>query len=105
VQAFGRPKLLPIKDWPADKVERRKVDELVPYANNARTHSDKQVEQLAGAAGGVRLCKQLRNHPDSSRSPQTILKIDQSKEWPQLIWLNAPHEPSWQELTRRTRPG
>jgi hypothetical protein len=38
-----------IKDWPADQVERRAVDSLIPYANNARTHSDKQIEQLAGA--------------------------------------------------------
>jgi hypothetical protein len=26
--------------WPADKVERRSVASLVPYARNARTHSD-----------------------------------------------------------------
>ena len=26
--------------WPADKVERRKVKDLVPYAKNARTHSE-----------------------------------------------------------------
>jgi DNA modification methylase len=30
-------------DWPADKVERRKVADLIPYARNSRTHSDKQV--------------------------------------------------------------
>jgi ParB-like chromosome segregation protein Spo0J len=33
--------------WPADKVERRRVSELVPYARNARRHSAKQVAQLA----------------------------------------------------------
>ncbi len=33
----------PKKDaWPADSVERRKVSDLVPYARNARTHSDEQ---------------------------------------------------------------
>jgi hypothetical protein len=35
--------------WPADQVERRPVAALVPYARNARTHSDAQVDQLAGA--------------------------------------------------------
>jgi ParB-like chromosome segregation protein Spo0J len=33
--------------WPADKVERRKVDDLVPYASNARTHSKEQIDQIA----------------------------------------------------------
>ena len=33
--------------WPADAVERRAVDSLVPYARNARTHSDAQVAQIA----------------------------------------------------------
>ena len=36
-------------DWPADKIERRKVDALIPYARNARTHSDEQVAQLAAS--------------------------------------------------------
>lgn len=35
--------------WPADKVERRKVSDLVPYARNARTHSPEQVDQIAGS--------------------------------------------------------
>lgn len=34
-------------DWPADKVERWAVDRLVPYARNARKHSEEQVEQIA----------------------------------------------------------
>lgn len=33
--------------WPADRVERRALDALVPYAKNARTHSAAQVAQLA----------------------------------------------------------
>ena len=33
-------------DWPADAVERRPIASLVPYARNARTHSDEQVAQL-----------------------------------------------------------
>lgn len=35
--------------WPADQVERRKVDTLIPYARNARTHSDAQVDQIAAS--------------------------------------------------------
>lgn len=36
-------------DWPADKVERRPVGQLIPYARNARTHSDEQVSQIAAS--------------------------------------------------------
>ena len=35
--------------WPADKVERRPVTELEPYARNARLHSEKQVGQIAAS--------------------------------------------------------
>src|SRR5271165_2549098 len=35
--------------WPADKIERRKVAELVPSAQNARTHSPEQVAQIAAS--------------------------------------------------------
>ena len=38
-----------INSWPADKVERRPIAELIPYARNARTHSDAQVAQLAAS--------------------------------------------------------
>lgn len=37
------------QQWPADKVERRPVEALVPYARNARTHSEAQVAQLAAS--------------------------------------------------------
>ena len=37
------------KPWPADRVERRAIDQLVPYARNARTHSDAQVAQIAAS--------------------------------------------------------
>lgn len=37
------------KEWPADKVERRHISTLIPYANNARTHSDEQVAQIAAS--------------------------------------------------------
>jgi ParB-like chromosome segregation protein Spo0J len=35
--------------WPADAVERRPVSSLIPYARNARTHSDEQVAQIAAS--------------------------------------------------------
>lgn len=38
-----------MKNWPADKIERRSVDALIPYARNARTHSDEQVAQIAAS--------------------------------------------------------
>ena len=38
-----------MKDWPADKVERRPLDKLIPYVNNARTHSEEQVAQIAAS--------------------------------------------------------
>ena len=34
---------------PADKVERWKIEKLVPYARNARTHSDEKISQLAAS--------------------------------------------------------
>ena len=37
------------KPWPADKVERRAVETLVPYARNARTQSPEQVDQIAAS--------------------------------------------------------
>lgn len=36
-------------DWPADKVERRNVSELIPYVRNSRTHSEAQVSQIAAS--------------------------------------------------------
>src|ERR1700712_434929 len=38
-----------MKQWPADRVERRPIASLVPYARNARTHSNAQVAQLAAS--------------------------------------------------------
>lgn len=35
--------------WPADRVERCAIDGLVPYANNARTHSESQIAQIAAS--------------------------------------------------------
>jgi len=35
--------------WPADKIERRAVASLIPYARNARQHSEDQVAQIAAS--------------------------------------------------------
>src|SRR3954466_5377560 len=35
--------------WPADKVQRWALNRLIPYARNARTHSDAQVAQIAAS--------------------------------------------------------
>jgi ParB-like chromosome segregation protein Spo0J len=37
----------PLRRWPADHVERRPLADLVPYAQNARTHSAEQIDALA----------------------------------------------------------
>jgi len=36
-------------EWPVATIERRTVADLIPYANNARTHSDEQVAQIAAS--------------------------------------------------------
>src|SRR6202171_5791318 len=35
--------------WPADRIERWPIGRLVPYARNARTHSETQVSQIASS--------------------------------------------------------
>ena len=37
------------RPWPADKVERWAIDRLIPYAKNARTHTDAQVAAIASS--------------------------------------------------------
>jgi ParB-like nuclease domain len=38
------------RPWPADKVERWAIDRLIPYAKNARTHTDAQVAAIAASS-------------------------------------------------------
>ena len=40
---------MPSIKWPADRVERRSIDDLIPYARNARTHSEAQIAQIAAS--------------------------------------------------------
>ena len=44
-----RSKVIAVKHWPADKVERWPIDKLILNARNARTHSDEQVDQIAAS--------------------------------------------------------
>jgi hypothetical protein len=37
-----------------DRIERRPIDSLVPYARNSRTHSDEQIQQLVESMRSVR---------------------------------------------------
>jgi len=38
-----------VHTWPADHVERWPIERLIPYARNARTHSDAQIAQIAAS--------------------------------------------------------
>ena len=35
------------------KIITKKVDDLIPYVNNARTHSEEQVSQIASSHQGI----------------------------------------------------
>lgn len=37
------------QNWPANNIERQPIERLVPYARNARTHTDQQVDQVAAS--------------------------------------------------------
>jgi ParB-like chromosome segregation protein Spo0J len=50
VRACARETAREIKDrGPADKVERWPIERLIPYAKNARTHSDAQIAAIAAS--------------------------------------------------------
>jgi hypothetical protein len=50
VRAPAREVTPEIKDRrPADKVERWRIDRLIPYAKNARTHTDAQIAAIAAS--------------------------------------------------------
>ena len=40
---------MPSIKWPADRVERRPISDLIPYVRNARTHSEEQIAQIAAS--------------------------------------------------------
>src|ERR1700731_1196025 len=37
------------RPWPADRVERWPIERLIPYANNARVHSEADLDKLAAS--------------------------------------------------------
>jgi ParB-like chromosome segregation protein Spo0J len=39
----------PTRPWPADQVERWPIERLIPYANNARVHSEADLDKLAAS--------------------------------------------------------
>ena len=45
----ANPKPFQLLNNPADKIERWATDKLVPYARNARTHTDEQIGQIAAS--------------------------------------------------------
>ena len=52
VKRRGQPKDKPSPDAPEPRpisISFRNVEELIPYINNSRTHSDEQVEQIAAS--------------------------------------------------------
>jgi hypothetical protein len=40
-----------MRPWPADQVERWPIERLTPYANNARLHSEADLDKIAAAIG------------------------------------------------------
>jgi hypothetical protein len=71
------------RPWPADKVERWSIDRLIPYAKNARTHSDAQIAAIA--AGRVR---------DSGRATARAVPWHAlfEAERPQLVQITGPFD-------------
>jgi hypothetical protein len=74
---------LPVNDWEcgmtiswlADKIEQWPTAKLVPYARNARTHSDAQVAQIAARS-------------PSSVSPIRSWPVAMASSWPGMVaWL------------------
>src|SRR5882762_994150 len=39
----------PMRPWPADRVERWPIERLLPYANNARLHSEADLDKIAAS--------------------------------------------------------
>src|SRR5258708_21588476 len=37
------------RPWPAERIERWAIERLIPYANNARLHSEADLDKIAAA--------------------------------------------------------
>jgi hypothetical protein len=57
------------RPWPADKVERWAIDRLIPYAKNARPHTDAQVAAIAAQPGVPRTSR--HSGPTTVTIPET----------------------------------
>ena len=71
-------------DWPADKVERRAVSALVPFARNSRIHSVEQIEQVA------RSIVSGAEHPISDELSQLLLGTFLNKSYPGFEPTHTP---------------
>ena len=47
----GLAEASPTRAWPADQVERWPIEQLIPYANNARVHSEADLDKIAASIG------------------------------------------------------
>ena len=67
------------RPWPADKVERWSIDRLIPYAKNARTHSDAQIAAIARQTGAPR-CRRLGGDvPPAGHCPRPVAGLDRNQ--------------------------
>ena len=41
----------PARSWPAERIEHWPIERLIPYGNNARLHSEADIDKLADAIG------------------------------------------------------
>lgn len=39
----------PVRPWPADRLERWPIERLIPYANNARIHTEADLAKIAAS--------------------------------------------------------
>ena len=90
--------------WMADKVEPWPTTRLIPYARNARTHSDEQVAQIAASivefgftnpvlagSDGVIIAGhgRLRSYPFDARSPNSRCSSSSSQAAASASLLSA----------------
>jgi hypothetical protein len=43
----GLTEASPAQSWPAERIEQWSIEQLIPYANNARLHSETDIDELA----------------------------------------------------------
>src|SRR5436853_213004 len=88
----------PTRPWPADQQERWPIERLMPYANNARLHSETDLDQPVSRLGDVWLLGDHRvGCGDSTRATDVAPVLGGSQ--PHLMVTDPPYgvgyEPSW----------